>query len=727
MRAVILVPRRDDDGWRDKLWAHCKQIWLEKYPDMEMFEGYHNEGPFNRSYAINRASEMAGDWDVALIIDSDTISDPECVRKALDLAIQSGGLVVAHTHRHMLTESATRRILAGDQGNWKRSGMVKKTWRDSVSCAVAVSRKSWDIVGGFDERFVGWGFEDTAFHIAIEAISGLPVQTIPGDCFHLHHPVSPETSRTSFTYKRNHSLKRRYEAVRWQPERILRLLGQVDDDVPIGTIPRILHRTVPEHTSDEVEKWWERFGELNPDWDLRTYREPIDPADWPMTGDLFAKCQNGAQKAGLIRLEALYSNGGVYVDSDVEPYRPLESLLNLPAFAGWEDEKVVPDAVLGAAKGHPAFMELIGRARESIEGGQGAWDSGPGGTTEILPGRDDIVIFPPGAFYPAHYLEKNKLGSSSRLPWVFMEHKWHHSWGTTAQKQQLAAKQRGARQRQREDKPKAVQPLREGPPPDVNIAVCIPWMPGDGWRQMSYDWCTAWWQSIGVPIFVGTGSSRSAMRNDAARQAFAAGADVIFFADADTWVPMDQFVTAMTTAHQTNQLTHAFTTYTRLGSKQTRAAMNEGNVDAHELSRMAQRQRNHASGAHAISKELWEKIGGYDERFETWGLEDRAFDLAADCLGGGVRRVDGPAIHWFHEHAKGKEVRIRKDQPTVHLMIRYCQAAGKIPPAGVVAALARSAVPRNAQPDPEAMLAVLSEEGGPLAGSDTKLALVAET
>jgi hypothetical protein len=355
-------------------------------------------------------------WDVALIIDSDTVSNHDSVWEAIRYADQTGGLAVAHTQRHMMTERATKDILSGNRKTWKRGSMIERTWRDSVSCAIAIKRSTWDAIGGFDERFEGWGFEDTAFHFACETIIGLPIKKIPGDCYHLWHPPSPETSRSSPTYLRNHILRRRYESVRWQPDRLLRLLGRLDEETPSGTIPRILHRTVPAETTAQVEAWWVRFAELHPDWDLRTYREPIDPSDWPITGHLFDRCQNGAQKAGLIRLEALFTVGGIYVDSDVIPHRPFDSLLSVPAFAAWEDKNVVPDAVLGSAPGHQAFMLLLERARECVERGDDAWVSGPGGTTEILPDRDDVLLLPPGAFYPVHYLERSKLGKKSQDP-----------------------------------------------------------------------------------------------------------------------------------------------------------------------------------------------------------------------------------------------------------------------------------------------------------------------
>jgi hypothetical protein len=193
-------------------------------------------------------------------------------------------------------------------------------------------------------------------------------------------------------------------------------------------IPRRLIRTVPEEVDEEAEGFWSRFGELHPGWDLVTFRDPIDPADFPLTAPHWARCRTGAQRAGLIRLEALFHLGGVYVDSDVEPYRPFDPLLGVDAFAAWEDDKVVPDAVLGARPGHPWLREAIDLAVERLE--LGAWASGPGVTADLLPGRSDVLLLPPGAFYPYPYTqpERRLEDHGRRQPWAFAAHHWAGSW-----------------------------------------------------------------------------------------------------------------------------------------------------------------------------------------------------------------------------------------------------------------------------------------------------------
>jgi hypothetical protein len=440
MNVVTLVPRRADGGHRDRLWDFARRWWLNDHPG-PIIEGLHEVGPFNRSAALNNAAAQAGEWDVAVIIDADIIANPDAVRTAVHVAAATGRMVVSHNERVMLNKVGTDKVLGGYRGPWRVRPMVERVYTDSVSCCVAVPRPLWDDIGGFDERFVGWGHEDSAFEVAAETFTGKPLVRLASELYHLWHPLAPEAAKDSPTRAANRARMEQYRAAHGNVDAVRALL---DDTAPMSDtrIPRILHRTVPADTSAEVEAWWARFGQLHPGWDCRTYREPLDPKGWPLTGDLWPKCKNGAQKAGLIRLEALYTYGGVYVDADVEPFRSLEPLLHLPAFAGWEDETTVPDAVLGSEPRHPAFGQCLERARAALLAGGDAWKTGPGVTTAVLPGRADVLVLPPGAFFPHHYLEKNQAGARTANPWVFLEHKWAHSWGSETSRQSIAQRQR---------------------------------------------------------------------------------------------------------------------------------------------------------------------------------------------------------------------------------------------------------------------------------------------
>ncbi len=195
-------------------------------------------------------------------------------------------------------------------------------------------------------------------------------------------------------------------------------------------IPRRIVRTVPATTTDEVEEFWRIAQRLHPgtDWEFVTWRDPIDPAHFPATSQHWDRCTTGAQRAGLIRLEDLIIRGGIYLDSDVELYRPLDPLLGVEAFAAWEDPNTVPDAVMGARPGHPAMIAALDDAITNV--GRGAWQSGPGATTRTFPPRRDVLLLPPGSFYPYHYNERHRRHDDHRQanPWAFGAHHWAGSW-----------------------------------------------------------------------------------------------------------------------------------------------------------------------------------------------------------------------------------------------------------------------------------------------------------
>jgi hypothetical protein len=64
--------------------------------------------------------------------------------------------------------------------------LVDRTNPISWSCCIAIPRAVFDDLGGFDERFVGWGFEDMAFQSVVCGLYGW--ERIDGDVYHLWHP-----------------------------------------------------------------------------------------------------------------------------------------------------------------------------------------------------------------------------------------------------------------------------------------------------------------------------------------------------------------------------------------------------------------------------------------------------------------------------------------------------------------------------------------------------------
>ncbi len=195
MRTVILVPRRANPE-RDVLWAWCKARWEKYHPAWTIYEGHHDDGPFNRSAAINTAARLAdadGRWDYAVVIDADIFLRASQAGDAVKRAMKTGRVTWGHTRWRGLNEDWTRRVvnvkgprdLGAEIRDIDMDLLIEKTNPISWSCFIVVPRKVWDAIGGFDERFVGWGFEDMAFKATACGLYGW--ERLKGDVYHLWH------------------------------------------------------------------------------------------------------------------------------------------------------------------------------------------------------------------------------------------------------------------------------------------------------------------------------------------------------------------------------------------------------------------------------------------------------------------------------------------------------------------------------------------------------------
>ena len=60
-----------------------------------------------------------------------------------------------------------------------------------------------------------------------------------------------------------------------------------------------------------------------------------------------------------VRLYAMYTQGGVYMDTDVEVLRPLDPYLECEAFSGFENVHSIPTGIMASEKGFAGFGDLL--------------------------------------------------------------------------------------------------------------------------------------------------------------------------------------------------------------------------------------------------------------------------------------------------------------------------------------------------------------------------------
>lgn len=212
MRTVICVPRLSDGGRRDEIWKWLRHNWIEEhFPDIPIFEGIAKGAGNSR----NIAAKKAGDWDVALFNDADTMAHPEAVRLAFAKAAKDMQIVIAADSHMYCSDESSSRIMAGGimfprPYRVDRNAVTRAVYPLPCSGVFAVSRKLWDATGGYIEMLGAGGCEDECF-MEQARIFGNGIDFIPGHMtYHLWHDPGPDRYlRQPSNYHRNKAIWRK--------------------------------------------------------------------------------------------------------------------------------------------------------------------------------------------------------------------------------------------------------------------------------------------------------------------------------------------------------------------------------------------------------------------------------------------------------------------------------------------------------------------------------------
>ena len=230
----VCVPWKSDNGGvRDDLWAYTKTWWEKTFPEAYIFTGnatlVEDDGLFRRAWAVNAAVKAAietfPDIDVFVIADADTVmSNALSVYDAVNQARDAMVLCYAHTERWMLGPHATAHMLSHDQ-YYVDDAETTGPHYNTFSGVLAIGRPLWEAVGGFDQRFEGWGFEDLAFMMACGTLGKL--ERSGGTCYHLYHPRNIEEEEQQPHYLDNWGVWQRYCACNGDVVKMRALIDEV--------------------------------------------------------------------------------------------------------------------------------------------------------------------------------------------------------------------------------------------------------------------------------------------------------------------------------------------------------------------------------------------------------------------------------------------------------------------------------------------------------------------
>lgn len=179
-----------------------------------------------------------------------------------------------------------------------------------------------------------------------------------------------------------------------------------------------------------LESWKRHMPE--PAWRYVLWNEALLPKSLTLAWK-FIERKEWAFAADVVRLHAIHTQGGVYLDIDAEAVRPIDPLLNNAQFLGYEREGRATDGICGGEAGASFYAEAL-KAMEAHYAAHTHHILAPDLCQKVLQARafPDLKIYPPHVFYPYNPYDpaqpvKQLMAADIRKDTLLIHH-WAMSW-----------------------------------------------------------------------------------------------------------------------------------------------------------------------------------------------------------------------------------------------------------------------------------------------------------
>jgi hypothetical protein len=178
--------------------------------------------PFNLAASRNAGAEQLLDCDIIIHNDADVIPTIESLRKGIEETFKTNLFCNPYDKYKIMDIKNTKKVL---DGLLSYKDAEAQHIMGTCSGTVITTPKTWELIGKFDERFIGWGYEDVAVKVAHEAITGHDFLIIPGDLHGMSH-VPNETKENHELMKNGINLLNRYFDASKDKESMLKLVNE---------------------------------------------------------------------------------------------------------------------------------------------------------------------------------------------------------------------------------------------------------------------------------------------------------------------------------------------------------------------------------------------------------------------------------------------------------------------------------------------------------------------
>lgn len=210
----IIVPFKDHNEHRTRVWEWLKRYYAEALPDAEIVVGTDDVVPFSKSCAVNRAANKAR-GRIFVVIDADALVQPEKLREVCDELILDRRLgrrtwAMVYERIYYLNEKTTLDLLkippellaeidyewpSPPPENWREGNNNPLYGHPFGAMCMVMPREAFFHVRGFCESFRAWGSEDASMTFALDTLWGLHKVHL-NDILHLWHIRPGRTAAT---------------------------------------------------------------------------------------------------------------------------------------------------------------------------------------------------------------------------------------------------------------------------------------------------------------------------------------------------------------------------------------------------------------------------------------------------------------------------------------------------------------------------------------------------
>lgn len=200
----FIIPYREptwpDLNIRKNNLFYVKKYFSDLYPEAEFIIGEQNfdHKDFSRSNAINNGVKKSK-GDTLIICDADVFLKKEVIDEAIKL-IPKFPFIIPFGYVIKMNRKVSNEIINGKQISltemekdpWEliniRQG--ESTYGDKIAGGIQIiTRELFDKIKGYDERFIGHGYEDSVFCWKLKKEIGSRYKIFPNEkLYHLYHP-----------------------------------------------------------------------------------------------------------------------------------------------------------------------------------------------------------------------------------------------------------------------------------------------------------------------------------------------------------------------------------------------------------------------------------------------------------------------------------------------------------------------------------------------------------